>query len=76
MCLAIQDGRRKRVGWLAIAALFAAIVALVALGVQVRDEGPQRMIAGDWDAGVGIGLTPICSGSRSRCSRSGYYWRR
>jgi len=29
---------------------------LVALGEQVRDEGPQQMIAGDWDAGVGIGL--------------------
>ncbi len=56
VCLAILDGRRKRVGWLAIGALIAAIVALVALGVQVRDDGPQRMVAGNWDAGVGIGL--------------------
>ena len=50
VCLAILDGRRKRVGWLAIGALTAAIVALVALGVQVRDEGPQRMVAGNWEA--------------------------
>ncbi len=56
VCLAILDGRRKRVGWAAVAALVAAIVALVALGVQVRNDGPQRMVAGNWDAGVGIGL--------------------
>lgn len=56
VCLAILDGRRRRVGYLAIGALVAAIVAVVALGVTVRNEGPQLMVAGDWPAGVGIGL--------------------
>lgn len=56
VCLAILDGRRKWIGWVAIAALVAAIGALVALGIQVRNEGPQRMVAGNWNDGVGIGL--------------------
>jgi multicomponent Na+:H+ antiporter subunit D len=57
VCLAILDGRRKRIGWVAVAALVAAIVAVVALGVEVRNDGPQTMIAGDWPSGVGIGLS-------------------
>ena len=56
VCLAILDGRRKRIGVIAIVALIAAIVAVVAQGVQVRDQGPQMMVAGNWQAGVGIGL--------------------
>jgi multicomponent Na+:H+ antiporter subunit D len=54
--LAILDGRRKRIGVIAVIALMAAIVAVVALGVKVRNDGPQTMVAGDWPAGVGIGL--------------------
>lgn len=57
VCLAIVDGRRKRTGVIAIVVLIAAIGALVALGVRVRDDGPQTMVAGNWPAGVGIGLT-------------------
>lgn len=57
VCLAILDGRRRRIGLIAIAALVVANVALVALGIQVRNDGPQTMIAGDWPAGVGIGLS-------------------
>ena len=36
VCLAILDGRRKRIGMVAIVALVAAIVAVVALGMKVR----------------------------------------
>lgn len=57
VCLAILDGRRKRIGMIAVVALIAAIVAVVALGVKVRGDGPQTMVAGDWPAGVGIGLS-------------------
>lgn len=57
VALSVMDGRRRRIGTIAIAALLAAIVAMVALGVQVRNNGPQTMVAGNWPAGVGIGLT-------------------
>jgi multicomponent Na+:H+ antiporter subunit D len=57
VCLAILDGRRKRIGMIAVVALISAIVAVVALGVRVRGDGPQTMVAGDWPAGVGIGLS-------------------
>ncbi len=57
VCLAILDGRRKRIGMVAIVALVAAIVAVVALGMKVRSDGPQTMVAGNWPAGVGIGLS-------------------
>ena len=57
VCLAILDGRRKRIGMVAIVALVAAIVAVVALGMKVRGDGPQTMVAGNWPAGVGIGLS-------------------
>ncbi len=55
--LAILDGRRRRIGMIAVVAMLAAIVAVIALGVQVRNDGPQTMIAGNWPAGTGIGLT-------------------
>jgi multicomponent Na+:H+ antiporter subunit D len=57
VALAILDGRRKRIGLIAVAALIAAIVAVVALGMKVRSDGPQTMVAGNWPAGVGIGLS-------------------
>ena len=54
--LSILDGRRTRFGIVAVVALLAAILAMAALGVQVRNDGPQMMVAGNWPAGVGIGL--------------------
>lgn len=54
--LAILDGRRKRVGWIAVIALASAIVAVAALGMRVREDGPQRMVAGNWNPGTGIGF--------------------
>ncbi|MCA9859449.1 MAG: hypothetical protein KC438_06980 [Thermomicrobiales bacterium] len=57
VCAAILDGRRRWVGFASVAAILAAIAALVALGMNVRDEGPQTMTAGGWPSGVGIGLT-------------------
>lgn len=56
VCLAILDGRRKRIGYLAIAIMTAGLVALLALGVRVDNEGSQHMIAGSWPRGIGIAL--------------------
>ena len=47
------DGRRRLVGWLAVAALAAHLGALVALSVDVAD-GDVRFVTGDWPADVGI----------------------
>lgn len=55
--LAMLDGRRPRVGWTAVAVVIASIVAIIALGIRVHRHGPQTMVAGNWPAGVGIGLT-------------------
>ncbi len=57
VALAILDGRRRRIGMIAIVAMSLAFVALLALGKQVRDDGPRMVVAGDWPLGVGIGLT-------------------
>ncbi len=54
--LALLDGRRPWVGWLAAAGLGMSFVSLVALGVLVLREGPVEMVAGGWPAGVGIVL--------------------
>ena len=54
--LVLLDGRRVRVGWLAVGALGATLAATVALAAQVLQNGPIRMVAGNWPAGVGITL--------------------
>jgi multicomponent Na+:H+ antiporter subunit D len=50
------DGRRRAVGWLAVAALAANLVILAVLAVSVLSDGPEVMTTGDWPAGVGITL--------------------
>lgn len=57
VAVALLDGRRRWVGWLAVAALAAATVALAVLTVAVVDgEGVEQVVAGGWPAGVGIVL--------------------
>ena len=55
--LALLDGRRRWVGWLAAAALAAATVSLAVLTVTVVDgDEVEQVVAGGWPAGVGIVL--------------------
>jgi multicomponent Na+:H+ antiporter subunit D len=54
--LALLDGRRRLVGWLAFLALAANLVALGVLAVSVLQDGPVVVTTGDWPAGVGITL--------------------
>jgi multicomponent Na+:H+ antiporter subunit D len=54
--LAVFDGRRRAVGWLAIAAITANLVLLAVLMVDVLEEGTVTETTGDWAAGVGITL--------------------
>jgi multicomponent Na+:H+ antiporter subunit D len=54
--LVLLDGRRRLVGWLAVLALAANLVALVVLAVSVLGDGRVVITTGDWPAGVGITL--------------------
>ena len=50
--LVLLDGRRRLVGWLAVAALAANLTALGALALH----GPVEATTGDWPRAVGITL--------------------
>ena len=50
------DGRRRLVGWIAVAALAATLALLAALAVSVLSDGPEVATTGKWPAGVGITL--------------------
>ncbi|HVL31298.1 MAG TPA: proton-conducting transporter membrane subunit [Solirubrobacteraceae bacterium] len=54
--LALADGRRRVVGWLAVAALTATFALLCVLAGQVYDGGARQTVAGGWEPGVGIVL--------------------
>jgi multicomponent Na+:H+ antiporter subunit D len=54
--LALLDGRRRSVGWLAVGTLIAAMAAMIALALEVEREGTQTLVAGGWPVGVGIVL--------------------
>jgi multicomponent Na+:H+ antiporter subunit D len=56
MVLAALDGRRARIGWLAVAALAANLGLLIALTVHVLSDGTVQGTTGNWPAGVGITL--------------------
>ena len=53
MVLTLLDGRRRLVGWLAVAALSANVAALVVLAAQVLPEGPVEM-RGEAVAAAGV----------------------
>jgi multicomponent Na+:H+ antiporter subunit D len=54
--LALLDGRRRVVGWVAVAVLAGNLAALGVLAVSVLDDGPVIVTTGDWPVGVGITL--------------------
>ncbi|MGC4105477.1 MAG: proton-conducting transporter membrane subunit [Thermomicrobiales bacterium] len=54
--LALLDGTVRRVGWLAVGILAAALGATILLAREVLDHGTQEMRLGGWDAGIGIAL--------------------
>jgi multicomponent Na+:H+ antiporter subunit D len=54
--LALLDGRRAWVGWLAVAGLGVSFVSVVLLTLRVLREGPVEVVTGGWPAGVGIVL--------------------
>jgi multicomponent Na+:H+ antiporter subunit D len=54
--LVVLDGRRRVVGWLAVAALTANLAALAGLAADVLSAGPVEATTGDWPPGVGITL--------------------
>jgi multicomponent Na+:H+ antiporter subunit D len=56
LLLAVLDGTRKPIGWLAVAIMAAATVSTMVLGIDVHQNGPQSMAAGGWDLGIGITL--------------------
>jgi multicomponent Na+:H+ antiporter subunit D len=56
LLLAVLDGTRKRAGWISVVVLAAAMIATVAVGVTVYNDGPQSMAVGGWSLGVGITL--------------------
>ena len=55
--VAMLDGRRRPVGWFAVATLIATlIVLLLSVSRFTTGRGTQRMVTGGWDVGVGISL--------------------
>jgi multicomponent Na+:H+ antiporter subunit D len=54
--LALLDGRRPLVGWLAVGVLATNLGALVALAVPVLPDSSVVVTTGDWPAGIGITL--------------------
>ena len=54
--LVLLDGRRRRVGWVAVALLAANVAALVVLAVEVLRDGTVSATTGNWPPGVGITL--------------------
>jgi multicomponent Na+:H+ antiporter subunit D len=54
--LLMLDGRRRRIGWIAVAALIANVVCLAILTGIVLSDGPVQKTTGDWAAGIGIDL--------------------
>ena len=54
--LVALDGRRRDVGWLAVAVLAATLALLAVLTAQVLTGGSRDVLTGGWPAGVGIVL--------------------
>jgi multicomponent Na+:H+ antiporter subunit D len=54
--LALVDGRRRAVGWIAVITLVAAFTLVVALALRVAAEGSVGVVVGGWPADVGIRL--------------------
>jgi len=56
LLLTLLDGRRRVIGWVAVAALAVNLGALVALAAAVLPDDPVVVTTGDWPVGIGITL--------------------
>ena len=56
LLLTLLDGRRRVIGWTAVAALAVNLGALVALAAAVLPDDPVVVTTGDWPVGIGITL--------------------
>jgi multicomponent Na+:H+ antiporter subunit D len=56
LVLTLLDGRRRVIGWAAVAALAVNLSALVALAAAVLPDDTVVVTTGDWPVGVGITL--------------------
>lgn len=54
--LALFDGRRRSVGWLAVLCLAGCFASVIALAYTVLRGGPVEMVGGGWPVGIGIAL--------------------
>lgn len=54
--LVVLDGRRRRVGLVAVGALGATLILLAVLTAAVLADGSEEVVTGNWPAGVGIVL--------------------
>lgn len=63
VALALLDGRRPWVGWLAVAGLMVSFASAVLLTLRVLREGPAEVVTGGWPAGIGIVLRADVLGS-------------
>jgi multicomponent Na+:H+ antiporter subunit D len=54
--IAVLDGRRRTIGWLAVAAILANLGLLVALGIETVGGQPVTFTTGEWAPGLGIRL--------------------
>ena len=61
--LCLLDGRKRWVGWVAVAGLGATLVALSSLAVASLDGTRVRVVAGGWPEGVGISLVADALGA-------------
>ncbi len=63
VALALLDGRRVGVGWLAAAGLTVSFASAVLLTLRVLREGPVEVVTGGWPEGIGIVLRADVLGS-------------
>ncbi len=63
VALALVDGRRTWVGWLAAAGLMVSFTSAVLLTLRVLREGSVEVVTGGWPEGVGIVLRADVLGS-------------
>jgi len=56
LLLTLLDGRRRMIGWVAVAALAVNLGALVALAAAVLPDDTVVVTTGDWPVGIGITL--------------------
>ena len=54
--LAVLDGTRQKNAWLSVLILGLALTATVTLGIDIWRDGPQEIVVGGWERGVGISL--------------------